>query len=88
MVCKILDLDKNSRLIVPLRSILQGDIQRMMPADVGAAAAYKVWRNWKYHYGIYGQPLGGDRERQREALVGLAVGEGTSISGEIFPIND
>ena len=50
----------------------------MMPADVGAAAAYEVWRNWKYHYGIYGQPLAGDMERQREALVGLAVGEGIS----------
>lgn len=48
----------------------------MLPSDIGAAAAYEVWRNWRSHYGVYAQPLAGDRERQREALVGLAVGEG------------
>lgn len=51
----------------------------MLPSDIGAAAAYEVWRNWKQHYGVYGQPLAGDRERQQEALVGLAVGEGEPI---------
>ena len=48
----------------------------MLPSDIGAAAAYESWRNWKHHYSIYGQPLSDDRERQREALIGLAVGEG------------
>ena len=48
----------------------------MLPTDIGAAAAYESWRNWKHHYAIYGQPLSDDRERQREALIGLAVGEG------------
>lgn len=55
---------------------IQGDLQRMNSTEVGAAAAYEAWRNWKAHYGIYGQPISGDRERQREALIGLAVGEG------------
>ena len=48
----------------------------MPPAEIGAAAAYEVFRTWRYHYGIIAQPLSGDRERQREALIGLAVGEG------------
>ncbi|EJD03177.1 uncharacterized protein FOMMEDRAFT_168216 [Fomitiporia mediterranea MF3/22] len=56
-----------------------GDIQMMLPSDVGAAAAYEAWRNWKYHNGIYAQPLAGDRERQREALIGLAVSEATRL---------
>lgn len=58
----------------------QGDILRMLPRDVGAAAAYEAWRNWKYHYGIYAGPLAGDRERQLEALTGLAVSEGSTYS--------
>lgn len=48
----------------------------MHATEVGAAAAYEAWRNWKYHHGIYAQPLSGDAERQREALIGLAVSEG------------
>ncbi|THH05819.1 hypothetical protein EW145_g4521 [Phellinidium pouzarii] len=52
-----------------------GDIRRMLPSDIGAAAAYEVWRNWKHHYGVYGQPLAGDPERQQDALMGLAVSE-------------
>lgn len=50
----------------------------MPPSDIGAAAAYEVWRTWRYHYGILAQPLSGDRERQREAIIALAVGEGIS----------
>lgn len=48
----------------------------MLPSDVGAAAAYEAWRNWKYHYGVYGQPIADDPERQRDALIGLATSEG------------
>lgn len=50
----------------------------MAPSELGSAAAYESWRNWKAHYDVYGQPIGDDRTRQREALIGLAVGEGTS----------
>lgn len=57
-----------------------GDIMVMAPMEIGAAAAYEVWRNWRYNYGILAQPLSGDTESQREALVGLAIGEGMSPS--------
>jgi len=56
-----------------------GDLQNMAPLEVGAAAAYEAWRTWKAHYGVYGQPISGDRERQREALTGLAVGEAARL---------
>ncbi|KAL5523936.1 hypothetical protein ACEPAG_8109 [Sanghuangporus baumii] len=56
-----------------------GDILSMRPIEIGAAAAYEAWRNWKYHHGIYAQPLSGDTERQREALIGLAVSEATRL---------
>ena len=55
---------------------MQGDIRTMLPSEVGAAAAYEAWRNWKHHYGVYGQPIADDRERQRDALIGLATSEG------------
>lgn len=66
--------------------IPQGDVRLMLPPDIGSAAAYEVWRNWKSHYGVYAQPLAGDSDRQREALVGLAVGEGvyTRVSHPFF----
>ena len=56
----------------------------MTPNEIGAAAAYEVWRNWRYNYGVLAQPLGGDIPRQREALIGLAVGEGQYL---LFCIN-
>ncbi|TDL26040.1 hypothetical protein BD410DRAFT_784063 [Rickenella mellea] len=55
------------------------DLRQMLPSDIGAAAAYEAWRNWKHHYGIYGQPLSDDRERQREALIGLAIAEASKL---------
>lgn len=48
----------------------------MAPLEIGAAAAYEAWRNWKAHYGVYAQPISSDRDRQREALIGMAVAEG------------
>ncbi len=51
-------------------------MQMMMPADIGAAAAYEAWRNWSAYQGTYMQPLSADRGRQREAFLGLAIGEG------------
>ncbi|EJD00667.1 uncharacterized protein FOMMEDRAFT_22411 [Fomitiporia mediterranea MF3/22] len=56
-----------------------GDILTMAPMEIGAAAAYEVWRNWRYNYGVLAQPLSGDAMRQREALVGLAIGEATRL---------
>lgn len=52
------------------------DVATMMPGEIGAAAGYEAWRFFEHHRGIYRQPLMDDREREGEALVGLAVGEG------------
>ena len=48
----------------------------MLPAEIGAAAAYEAYRMWKHHRGVLFDPLGGVLERERDALVGLAIGEG------------
>lgn len=45
-----------------------------MPHEIGAAAGYEAYRTWKYH-GSLMQPLGGASEREREALVGMALAE-------------
>ena len=52
----------------------------MVPAEIGAAAAYEAWRNWRAYEGVYAAPLSADHERQREALIGLSVGEGMIIA--------
>ncbi|KAG8718079.1 hypothetical protein FRC09_013208 [Ceratobasidium sp. 395] len=55
------------------------DVATMMPTEIGAAAGYEAWRFWDHHRGIYRQPLMDDRERESEALVGLAVGEAEKL---------
>jgi len=49
----------------------------MSPSEIGHAAAYEAYRTWIHNSSIY-EPLSGDIERQREALTGLAVAEGTN----------
>lgn len=49
----------------------------MSSADIGSAAAYEAYRMWRHHHGTLFGPLGGERERERECLVGLATAEGT-----------
>ena len=51
----------------------------MLPQEVGPAAAYEAYRQLKYGSGMY-QFLYGDYERQREALRGLAIAEGMTLS--------
>lgn len=58
--------------------LLQGEINQMLPSEIGHAAAYEAYRTWIHNSSIY-EPLSGDIERQREGLVGLAVAEGKSI---------
>lgn len=53
----------------------QVNLAQVLPADLGSAAAYEAYRFWKYHPPLY-QHLGGERERQREAMIGMAIGEG------------
>jgi len=55
------------------------DVASMLPAEIGAAAGYEAWRFFDHHRGIYRQPLMDDREREGEALVGLAVGEAEKL---------
>lgn len=47
----------------------------MSPEEMGHAAAYEAYRTWIHNKYIY-EPIGGDIERQREALTGLAIAEG------------
>lgn len=50
----------------------------MQPNEIGHAAAYEAYRIWMHNRSMY-EPFGDDIERQREALTGLAVAEGSSI---------
>lgn len=56
---------------------LKVDITTLLPSDLGAAAGYEALRLFNYHRTIYRQPLMDDREREEEALAGLAIAEGT-----------
>ncbi|RPD54004.1 hypothetical protein L226DRAFT_536029 [Lentinus tigrinus ALCF2SS1-7] len=53
-------------------------LTQALPADIGAAAAYEVYRTWKYNSSLY-QPLSADRMMQREGLIGMAIGEATRL---------
>lgn len=57
---------------------------QMLPTDIGAAAAYEAWRSWTCYSGMYNQTSGGNPALQREALVGLAVGEGKRRSVQVY----
>ncbi|KAH9983630.1 hypothetical protein BJV74DRAFT_849762 [Russula compacta] len=51
-----------------------GEITRMLPQEIGAAAAYEAYRQVKYGTNVY-DFLYSDYERQREALRGLSIAE-------------
>lgn len=64
-------------LVHPLISLAtQVDITQLLPAELGGAAGYEAMRLWEHHNSVYRSPLMDDREREREALVGLAIAEG------------
>jgi hypothetical protein len=58
----------------------------MMPQEVGFAAAYEAYRQIKYSSNVYNN-LYTDYERQHEALRGLAIAEGLSLSISILPLS-
>ncbi|KDQ57015.1 hypothetical protein JAAARDRAFT_194199 [Jaapia argillacea MUCL 33604] len=70
----LLDARRYHRMIygglVPLSTAL--------PSEYGHAAAYEAYRMWKYNSAL-SEPVGGDYERQREAIVGLAIAEATHL---------
>ncbi|TBU41672.1 hypothetical protein BD309DRAFT_964790 [Dichomitus squalens] len=49
-------------------------LTQLLPADIGAAAAYEAYRTWKYNSFLH-EPLSADRETQREGLIGMAIAE-------------
>ena len=56
------------------RTHLQAELTRLLPNEVGAAAAYEAWRQYRHtlsHYD-YLNPY----DRRQEAMHGLAVAEG------------
>ncbi|KAI0780292.1 hypothetical protein C8Q74DRAFT_755697 [Fomes fomentarius] len=53
-------------------------LTQLLPADVGAAAAYEVYRTWKHNSSLY-SPLSADRMMQREGLIGMAIAEATRL---------
>ncbi|KIJ49382.1 hypothetical protein M422DRAFT_27748 [Sphaerobolus stellatus SS14] len=55
------------------------DPSQLLPRELGAAAGYEAFRMWEAHNGIYALPLSEDRERQREALIGIAAAEATRL---------
>ncbi|KAK0241982.1 hypothetical protein EDD85DRAFT_422283 [Armillaria nabsnona] len=57
-----------------------GELNQMLPQEIGHAAAYEAYRTWIHNSSIY-EPLSGDFERQREALIGLAVAESSRLLG-------
>ncbi|KAI0071789.1 hypothetical protein K474DRAFT_1701409 [Panus rudis PR-1116 ss-1] len=54
-------------------------LTQTLPTDIGAAAAYEAYRMWKHHHQILYAQIGGQREREREGLIGLAVAEATHL---------
>jgi len=55
------------------------DLTRALPVDIGAAAAYEAYRMWKHHRRTLGEYLSQDKEREIEALVGLAAAEASHL---------
>ncbi|KAG5352213.1 hypothetical protein C0989_003219 [Termitomyces sp. Mn162] len=53
-----------------------GELNCMSPAEVGHAAAYEAYRSWTTNPSMYEY---GDIYRQRERLIGLAVGEAARL---------
>ncbi|KAI0344856.1 hypothetical protein BDW22DRAFT_1355024 [Trametopsis cervina] len=54
-------------------------LTQLLPADIGIAAAYEAYRYWKHHNRHLFEPLAGFIEREREALVGLAIAEASNL---------
>lgn len=53
------------------------EINHMMPEEIGHAAAFQAYSTWLQNNAMY--DVLGDRERQREGLVGIAVAEVTRL---------
>jgi len=54
-------------------------VSGLLPREIGAAAGWETLRLWQSHSSIYRSPLSGEREREREAIVGLAIAEASRL---------
>ncbi|KAG8907435.1 hypothetical protein FRB99_004230 [Tulasnella sp. 403] len=54
-------------------------IDGLDPAQLGAAAGFEAFRHWSTYRSTYRSPLADDRDREREALAGLAAGEAVKL---------
>lgn len=57
---------------------LQGDLNKLLPEELGHAAAYEAYRKFIHHSSMR-EPLSAEPERQREALIALAMAESKSF---------
>src|SRR6267154_1223212 len=63
----------------------QGAVNALGPHEIGHAPAYEAYRIWIHNTALC-EPLGGEIERQKEALVALAVAEVPTFSRIFFII--
>jgi hypothetical protein len=61
------------------KSILKGEVETMSPIEIGAAAGYETCRKWAHNHTVFDPIYGDDNERQRDALIGIAIAEGARI---------
>jgi len=57
----------------------QVPIDQIDGPQLGAAAGYEAVRHWQTYRSTYRSPLADDREREKEALAGLAAGEAVKL---------
>ncbi|KAJ3904254.1 hypothetical protein F5879DRAFT_955986 [Lentinula edodes] len=55
-----------------------GDLNKLLPEELGHAAAYEAYRKFIHHSSMR-EPLSAEPERQREALIALAMAETTLL---------
>jgi hypothetical protein len=55
----------------------------MSPIEIGAAAGYETCRKWAHNHTVFDPIYGDDSERQRDALIGIAIAEGARIFSSI-----
>ncbi|KIO21030.1 hypothetical protein M407DRAFT_10606 [Tulasnella calospora MUT 4182] len=58
---------------------------RLLPHELGAAAGYEAFQQWTMYGQVYRPVLRGEKEREKEALAGIAVGEATKLAAAITP---
>ncbi|KAG8930172.1 hypothetical protein FRC00_001245, partial [Tulasnella sp. 408] len=58
---------------------------RILPHELGAAAGYEAFQQWAMHGQVYRPVLRGEKEREKEALAGIALGEAAKLAATITP---